>query len=73
VGLIHRNFAEQHQARGQGLYTVASFGIGGSVGGLLGGVLWQYGGVELTFGVSTLALLLGVAVCVKWLRPTTAV
>ena len=69
VGLIHRNFAEQHQARGQGLYTVASFGIGGSVGGLLGGVLWQYGGVGLTFGVSALALLLGVAVSLKWLRP----
>ncbi len=72
VGLIHRNFAEQHQARGQGLYTVASFGVGGSIGGLLGGVLWQHGGVGLTFGVSTFALLLGVGVCLKWLRPTPA-
>lgn len=72
VGLIHRNFADQHQGRAQGLYTVASFGIGGSLGGLLGGVLWQYGGVGLTFGVSTLTLLLGVAVCVKWLKPAEA-
>ena len=70
VGLIHRFFAEQQQARGQGLYTVASFGIGGSLGGLLGGVLWSYGGVALTFGVSTVAALLGAVVCVKWLRPT---
>ncbi|WP_174875573.1 MFS transporter [Vogesella oryzae] len=69
VGLIHRMFSEQQQARGQGLYTVASFGVGGSLGGLLGGALWQHGGVALTFGISTAAALLGAAVCVKWLRP----
>ncbi|MFC3625410.1 MFS transporter [Vogesella amnigena] len=72
VGLIHRLFSEQQQARGQGLYTVASFGIGGSLGGLLGGALWQHGGVALTFGISTVAALLGAAVCLKWLRPQPA-
>ncbi|WP_197693910.1 MFS transporter [Vogesella sp. LIG4] len=73
VGLIHRFFSAQQQARGQGLYTVASFGVGGSLGGLLGGVLWQHGGVALTFGISTAAALLGVAVCLKWLKPQPAV
>lgn len=67
VGLIHRMFSEQQQARGQGLYTVASFGVGGSLGGVLGGALWQYGGVALTFGISTAAALLGAVVCLKWL------
>lgn len=71
VGLIHRYFAEQHQARGQGLYVIASFGVGGSAGGLLGGVLWPYGGVLLTFAVSAAVTLLGALVCVKWLRPTS--
>ncbi|MFC3531963.1 MFS transporter [Vogesella facilis] len=72
VGLIHRYFSAQQQARGQGLYTVASFGIGGSLGGLLGGALWQHGGVALTFGISSAAALLGVVVCLKWLRPQPA-
>lgn len=68
VGLIHRYFAEQHQARGQGLYVIASFGVGGSAGGLLGGVLWPHGGVTLTFAVSALVTLIGVLVCWRWLR-----
>lgn len=72
VGLIHRYFAEQHQARGQGLYVIASFGIGGSAGGLLGGVLWPYGGVTLTFAVSAVVTFLGVLVCWRWLRSPPA-
>ena len=68
VGLIHRYFSEQHQARGQGLYVIASFGVGGSAGGLLGGVLWPHGGVTLTFAVSALVTLIGVLVCWRWLR-----
>ncbi len=69
VGLIHRYFAEHHQAKGQGLYIVASFGIGGSAGGLLAGVLWPAGGVTLCFGLSALACLLGVLVSLKGLPP----
>jgi len=72
VGLIHRYFAEQHQARGQGLYVIASFGIGGSAGGLLGGVLWPYGGVTLTFAVSAAVTFIGVLVCWRWLRSPSA-
>ncbi|MDC7691228.1 MFS transporter [Vogesella indigofera] len=72
VGLIHRYFAEQHQARGQGLYVIASFGIGGSAGGLLGGVLWPYGGVTLTFAVSAVVTFIGVLVSWRWLRTPSA-
>jgi len=63
IGLIHRYFAQPHHAKGQGLYIIASFGIGGSAGGLLAGALWPFGGVSLAFGVSALASLLGVGVC----------
>lgn len=67
IGLIHRYFAEQHHAKGQGLYIIASFGIGGSCGGLLAGALWPFGGVSLVFGISVLAALLGVLICVRGL------
>lgn len=69
VGLIHRLFAQQHQGRAQGLYIIASFGVGGSSGGLVGGLLWPHGGMLLTFGMSVVAAVLGVLVCLRWLRP----
>lgn len=69
VGLIHRFFEPQHQARAQGMYIIASFGIGGSAGGLLAGALWAQGGVALTFGLSACAALVGIAVCLRALRP----
>jgi len=73
VGLIHRLFAEQHQGRAQGLYIIASFGVGGSSGGLVGGLLWPHGGMLITFGMSVLAALLGVLVCLRWMQPEARV
>ncbi|NWK79112.1 MFS transporter [Aquitalea sp. LB_tupeE] len=55
VGLIQRLFAQQHQGRAQGLYIIASFGVGGSSGGLVGGLLWPHGGMLPTFGMSVVA------------------
>lgn len=63
IGLIHRHFAAEHHAKGQGLYIIASFGVGGTLGGLLAGALWSSGGVPLTFGISAVAALAGVLVC----------
>ncbi|TDR82108.1 MFS transporter [Paludibacterium purpuratum] len=73
IGLIHRHFAEQHHAKGQGLYIIFSFGIGGSLGGLLSGVLWTHGGVPLVFSLSACAALIGVGVCWRCLRPSRQV
>ena len=73
IGLIHRYFAEHHHAKGQGLYIVASFGFGGSAGGLLAGLLWPLGGVPLAFGLSALASLIGVLVSWHELKPQAPV
>ncbi|HJV05763.1 MAG TPA: MFS transporter [Chromobacteriaceae bacterium] len=70
IGLIHRLFAPQHHGRAQGLYIIASFGLGGSGGGLLAGLLWPQGGVCATFALSALVALLGVLVSLKWLSPS---
>ncbi|OHX19602.1 MFS transporter [Chromobacterium sphagni] len=69
VGLINRMFAEQHHGRAQGLYIIASFGVGGSGGGLIGGLVWPHGGVLPTFAMSACAALIGVFVCLRWLKP----
>lgn len=61
VALIHRFFGGCHNAKGQGIYTSVSFGLGGTIGGLWSGWMWEPVGPALTFGVSSIATLLGFA------------
>jgi len=59
VAAIHHCFAGPHQAKGQALYTSISFGVGGTLGGLLGGVLYEAAGGESAFLMSAAATALG--------------
>ncbi|MXR36312.1 MFS transporter [Craterilacuibacter sinensis] len=68
VALLHRYFAPAHQARAQGFYIIAGFGLGGSSGGLISGLLWPMGGALAVFGMSTLAALGGVILALLFLR-----
>jgi len=61
VALTHRYFRGRHQTKGQGLYTSISFGLGGTVGGLWSGWLWEPAGAALTFAISGLVALVGFA------------
>ncbi|MGL6070750.1 MFS transporter [Craterilacuibacter sp.] len=68
VALLHRYFAPAHQARAQGFYIMAGFGLGGSSGGLLSGLLWPMGGALTVFGISALAACAGVLLALMFLR-----
>ncbi len=59
VALTHHYFRGRHQAKGQGLYTSISFGLGGTLGGLMSGYAWGTLGAEWSFGLSALCALLG--------------
>jgi PPP family 3-phenylpropionic acid transporter len=59
VAAVHQYFAGPHQAKGQALYTSLSFGVGGTLGGLLGGVLYESAGGEGAFLISAAATTLG--------------
>lgn len=61
VAVIHRFFGGRHNAKGQAIYTSISFGLGGTAGGLWSGWMWEPAGPALTFGVSSVATLLGFA------------
>ena len=58
VGLIHRLFPEAHQSKAQGLYIAVSYGLGGTAGGLLAGVLWPHWGMAGAFLPSAFAALI---------------
>lgn len=62
VALTHRYFRGRHQAKGQGLYTSISFGLGGTLGGLMSGYAWESLGADWAFTLSALCALLGFVV-----------
>lgn len=65
VALMHRIFRGRNQARGQAIYTSLGYGLGGTLGTLMAGYLWESGGAEVTFTIAALAALLAMLV-VAW-------
>jgi PPP family 3-phenylpropionic acid transporter len=61
VAVIHRFFRGRNNTKGQAIYASVSYGLGGTIGGLWSGALWEPAGASLTFAVSSLATLLGFA------------
>ncbi len=59
MSLINEWFPSGAQARGQSLYTMMSYGIGGSVGGVAAGWIWEAFSPESSFFLAVLASLIG--------------
>ncbi len=68
IALIHRYFQGAHQARGQALYVSASFGLGGTLGGVATGALWASLGAEQIFTLAALSAAVGWWLAHRWLR-----
>jgi len=64
IQLIHRLFRASHQHRGQALYSSMSFGVGGSLGSLYSGYLWEQAGPASIFVAGAAAA--AVAALVTW-------
>ena len=62
--MLQRWFSGAMQARGQALYTTVSYGVGGTVGGLASGWVWEHWGAPHVFGVAAVSGLLGY-LCVR--------
>ena len=58
---IYRLFRGPNQARGQAAYSSLSFGLGGTLGGLGSGWLWQSWGAGVTFAAAAGCALAGFA------------
>ncbi len=64
IAYIHRFFKGNNQGKGQALYSSVSFGVGGAMGSLYGGYLWESQGSTLTFILA--AVLSFVAFAISW-------
>jgi MFS transporter, PPP family, 3-phenylpropionic acid transporter len=68
IAAVNRWFPGRCQARGQALYSSLSFGAGGLLGGLISGWMWDGLGAPLTFTLSAVFALLGLALVAAWVR-----
>ena len=59
MSLMQRCFGTRFQARAQSLYTAVSYGVGGALGGLGAGVIWQTWGAGATFYAAATAAAAG--------------
>jgi PPP family 3-phenylpropionic acid transporter len=65
--MLQKWFTGHLQARGQALYTTVSYGIGGTVGGLVAGWVWETWGPEHVFGLAAVSGLIGF-LCMKQVK-----
>ena len=70
IGIIHQLFRGRHQARGQAIYGSLTFGVGGTLGALASGVLWNPAGAEVTFTAAAACAFAGMLLVIGQVRLT---
>lgn len=68
IGIVHQLFRGRHQARGQALYGSLAYGVGGTLGSLASGALWDHAGAGLTFSAAAACAFAGMLLIVWKLR-----
>jgi PPP family 3-phenylpropionic acid transporter len=68
IGIVHQLFRGRHQARGQAIYGSLTFGVGGTIGSIASGYLWDHAGPSLTFTAASACALAGLLLIVWKLR-----
>jgi len=69
IQLVHRFFQARHQHRGQALYSSMSFGVGGALGSLYSGYLWEHAGPVSMYVTAAAAALAAVLIIRRYVRP----
>lgn len=68
IALVHRYFTGRNQGRGQALLSSVGFGLGGALGSLAAGLLWQWQGPAATYAWAAGAAGLGGLIAWRGLR-----
>jgi PPP family 3-phenylpropionic acid transporter len=69
IGIVHQLFRGRHQARGQAIYGSLTFGVGGTLGALASGALWDRAGAELTFSAAAACAFAGMLIVIWKVAP----
>ncbi|MBF0264559.1 MAG: MFS transporter [Gammaproteobacteria bacterium] len=68
ISLIHHYFKGKNQGMGQALYSSVSFGIGGALGSLISGYLWNSMGPELTYVFASIISLIAFMLSLMFIK-----
>ena len=68
ISLVHHYFPDTMQGRGQALFSSIGFGVGGTCGAVLAGILWDYGAL-ISFGVAAVASGVAFWIAFIWIYP----
>ncbi len=66
IHLVHLYFGEQHQGKGQALYSSLGFGVGGVLGSLYSGYYWESLGSRFVYSVAALCCGLALMIAYIW-------
>ncbi len=69
IHLLHSLFPGRAHTQGQALYSSLSFGLGGAIGSLASGVVWDSLGGHVTFALASFVAAAAALVVVRWLYP----
>jgi PPP family 3-phenylpropionic acid transporter len=68
IHLVHAYFPSGSHGRGQALYSSMSFGLGGMLGSLVSGTLWDELGARQVFCGASAVCLLALVIAWVWVR-----
>lgn len=66
IHLVHRYFGGRHQGKGQALYSSMSFGLGGMLGSLYSGYLWDSFGATFVYSMAAASCCLAFLIAFIW-------
>ncbi len=66
IHLVHKYFGEQHQGKGQALYSSLSFGLGGMIGSLFSGYFWDIYGAWVVYTLAAFSCLIAFIIAYIW-------
>ena len=66
IHLVDHYFGHQHQGKGQALYSSMSFGLGGMLGSLYSGYLWESWGPERVYALAAVSCAVALIIAYIW-------
>lgn len=69
IALVHHYFSPSNHGQGQAMFSSFGFGVGGALGALCSGLMWESLGAAATFSVAAIAVLIAALCATIWIKP----
>ncbi|WP_296060559.1 MFS transporter [uncultured Amphritea sp.] len=69
IALVHHYFSPSNHGQGQAMFSSFGFGVGGALGALCSGMMWESLGAAATFSVAAVAVFIAAICATIWIKP----